>query len=119
MKKWLLSGMAIIIVSIVALLGKTAVDPENFTGEWFSASGQEIYRFQDGVIYCDRHSVRLPDGDSISGAYVFSGQSVALFAIGVEGLESVKELYLIENKEESLLCERKDGSGTIYFVRHN
>ena len=30
----------------------------------------------------------------------------------------LRELYLVENKEEALLCEREDGTGEIYFVRH-
>ena len=119
MRRWLLCGIAIIIVAVIAFLGQTAIDPEDFTGEWYSASGQQIYRFQNGIIHSDQHSAVLPDGSSISGAYTFSGKSVALFAMGVEGLESVRDLYLIENKEESLLCERKDGTGKIYFVRHN
>lgn len=119
MRKLLLCGIAIITVAMLAFLGQTAVDPDNFNGEWYSASGQQIYRFQNGIIHCDQYSVALADGNSISGAYTFSGKSVALFALGVEGLESVKELYLVENKVESLLCERKDGTVKIYFVRHN
>ena len=118
MRKWLLIGMGIIMLAILTFLGKTAVDPSDFIGEWYSADSQEIYRFQDGIIHSNNDSDRWQDGDNISGAYIFSGKSVALFAIGVEGLESVKELYLIENKEESLLCEQKDGTGKIYFVRH-
>ena len=118
MRKWLFCGIAIIVIVSIAFLGQPAVDPEDFIGEWYSASSQQIYRFDNGIIHCDRHCVPLPDGDSISGAYIFSGKTVALFATGVEGLESVRELYLVENKEEAILCETKDGTGKIYFVRH-
>ena len=118
MRRWWLLGIAIVTVMAIAFLGQTAIDPQDYTGQWYSASGQQVYCFQEGVIYCDKYAVTLSDGTSISGAYSFSGKKVALFALGVEGLESVKELYLVENKEESLLCERKDGSGQIYFVRH-
>lgn len=117
MKKWLLLGIAIIIVAAVAFLGQPAVDPEDFTGEWYSTSGQNIYRFQNGIIHCEKQSLIMEDGSTFSGAYIFSGKSVALFAIGVDGLETVKELYLIENQEEFLLCDQSDGAGTIYFVR--
>ena len=117
MKKWLLFGIAVIIVISIAFLGQPAVDPEDFTGQWYSTNGQTIYRFQNGIIQCDKHSVAINNGSTFSGAYIFSGKSVTLFAMGVDGLETVKELYLIENKEEFLLCERPDGTGTIYFVR--
>ena len=119
MKKWQLFGVAIITVAMIAFLGRSAIDPENFTGEWYSTKGQHIYRFQHGIILCDQHKVAVGDDSDISGAYSFSGKSIVLFAMGVEGLESVKELYLIETKEEALLCENADGTGTIYFVRHN
>ena len=119
MKKWLLCGIAAIMVAVITFLGQTAVDPEDFSGEWYSASGQQIYRFHNGIIYCDQYFVTLSDGSRISGAYSFSGNSVSLFALGIDGLESVKDLYLVENKDESFLCERKDGPGKIYFARHN
>lgn len=118
MKRWLLVGLAIIIVVIIAFLGQPAVDPDDFTGEWYSVSGQQIYRFHHGIIHCEQYGAALADGRSISGAYVFSGKTVALFAMGVDGLETVKELYLIENREESLLCDKEEGNGTIYFVRY-
>lgn len=119
MKKWLLFGTAIITAAMIAFLGQPAVDPEDFTGEWYSVDGQNIYLFQDGIIQCKEHSVALADGSIISGAYTFSGKTAAVFAIGVDGLETVRELYLVEHKEETLLCENADGTGTIYFVRHN
>ena len=119
MKRWLLLGIAVITVAVMAFLGQPAIDPEDFTGEWYSADGQHIYLFQNGIIQCQQHYAELSDGSTFSGAYSFSGKSVALFAMGIDGLENVKELYLIENKEESLLCENADGTGTIYFVRLN
>ena len=117
MRKWLLCGVAVFTVVIVAFLGRTAVNPEDFIGEWYSVDEHQIYLFQDGIIYCDQYGVDLPDGTSISGAYSYCGRSVVLFAMGIEGLENVKELYLVENKDETLLCETEDGIGEIYFVR--
>lgn len=118
MKKWLFLGLAVMVTAMAVLLAQPAVDPEDFTGEWYSATGQHIYLFQNGIIHCEQHSAALPDGSTFSGAYAFSGKSIALFAMGVDGLETVKELYLVQNKEGSLLCDHADGSGTIYFVRH-
>ena len=119
MKKSLLIGIGIITLLVIAFLRQTAIDPDDYTGEWYSASGQRIYRFQEGLIYCEKHMASLSDGNGISGAYTFSGKSIALFAFDVDGLENVKELYLIENKDEAILSDRKDGSGQIYFVRDN
>ena len=119
MRKRLLCGIAVIVILLIAFLSQTAIDPDDFAGEWYSVNGQHIYRFEDGIIQCEQHAIELADGRSVSGAYTFSGKSIALFAMGIDGLDTVKELYLIENKEESLLCEHADGSGIIYFVRHN
>ena len=119
MRKWLFLGLAIIAVALIAFLGQPAIDPEDFTGDWYSVDGQHVYRFRNGIIHCEQHFVELGDGSSFSGAYSFSGKSIQLFAIGVDGLESQKELYLVEHKEESLLSDRPDGKGAIYFVRHN
>ena len=119
MRRWLLFGIAILTVIATAFLGQTAIDPGDYTGRWYSAGNQQIYHFEEGVIYCENHSVTLADDNAISGAYSFSRNKIALFALGVEGLESVKELFLVENKDESMLCEQEDGTGKIYFVRHN
>ncbi len=118
MKRWVIS-ISIILLTIICLLGKTAMDPEDFSGEWYSGKEQCIYLFCDGLIYCQKYPVSLSDSDFISGAYTFSEKSVFLFAEGIEGLESPREVYLIQNKDESLLCENDDGSGKIYFIRDN
>ena len=54
--------------------------------------------------------------EAIKGA---GNKSVFLFASGIDGLEQSRELYLVENDTESFLCENKDGSGQIFFVRDN
>lgn len=118
MKRWGIPA-AVLLLGIFCLLGRTAVDPEDFSGEWYSSREQCIYLFQDGLIYCRKYPVPVSESDFISGAYSFSGKSLFLFAEGIEGLESAREVYLVENKEESLLCEHEDGTGQIFFVRDN
>ena len=118
MKRWGISA-AIALLAIFCLLGRTAVDPEDFTGQWYSSREQCIFLFRDGLIYCEKYPISESDPSFLSGAYVFSGKSVFLFANGIEGLEKEREVYLIETPEESLLCEKKDGTGQIYFVRDN
>ncbi len=118
MKRWGIAAAMVLLAGFL-LLSRTAVDPEDFTGQWYSGREQCIYQFRDGLIYCSRYPISESDGESISGAYVFSGKSIFLFVKGIEGLETEREVYLIKRAEESLLCENKDGTGQIYFVRDN
>lgn len=118
MKRWAIAA-AIVLLVIFCTLNRTAVNPDDFTGPWYSGTEQCIYHFQDGLISCPKYSILISDGKPISGAYAFAGKSVFLFAEGIEGLETEREVFLIKTAEESLLCENKDGSGQIYFIRDN
>lgn len=118
MKRWGIAA-AVVLLGIFCALNRTAMDPADFTGDWYSSREQCIYHFQDGLIYCPKYPIIFSEGEPISGAYSFSGKSVFLFAEGIEGLETEREVYLIETKEESILCEKADGTGQIYFVRDN
>lgn len=110
----------VILLSIILVgFGQTAMNPDDVVGQWYSSVDQSGYLFREGLIYCTKHVVPLSDTDSISGAYIFSKNSVFLFAEGVEGLESAKELYLIQKGDGSFLCENKDGSGAVYFIRYH
>ena len=117
MKRWGIP--AAIVLLLCCLLCRTAINPEDISGQWYSSQEQCIYHFSEGMIYCSEYAVPISDSDFVSGAYTFSGKSVFLFANGIEGLESPKELFLIKKGEESLLCEREDGTGRIFFVREN
>jgi hypothetical protein len=101
------------------MLGQNAIDPDDFSGEWYSSQEQCIYHFSEGMIQCQKYPIPLSDNDYISGAYSFSKNSVFLFAEGIDGLESPREVFLVKNADECLLCENKDGSGRIYFIRDN
>lgn len=118
MKRWGIAA-AVVLLGIFCALNQTAMDPADFTGDWYSSREQCIYHFRNGLISCPKYPIMISDGNTISGAYVFSGKSVLLFAEGIEGLETEREVYLIETEEESLLCEKPDGTGQIYFVRDN
>jgi hypothetical protein len=118
MKRWGIA-VAVVLLVIFCVLNCTAIDPEDFTGDWYSSREQCIYHFQNGLIYCQKYPIFMSDGESVSGAYVFSGKSIFLFAEGIEGLEAEREVYLVETADESLLCEREDGTGKIYFIRAN
>lgn len=104
---------------VIAFWGQTAIDPEDFSGQWYSSGDQNAYLFREGLIYNSKHTVKLSDSEFISGAYSYCKDSIFLFAEGIEGLETEKELYLVHKGDGSFLCENKDGSGTIYFIRYN
>ena len=111
-------ALSIVLLMIIIGLHQPVMDPQDYTGQWYSADDQSIYLFQNGLICSSRHAVPLSDTESISGAYSYCKNSILLFAEGIEGLETEKELYLVHNEDGSFLCENKDGTGEIYFIRH-
>lgn len=106
------------LLIVIAGLIQTARDPASFSGEWYSSQDQTLYLFEEGLIYCSKHPVALSENSFLSGAYVCSKESIYLFATGIHGLEREQELYLIRKEDCSFLCENKDGSGRIYFIRY-
>lgn len=118
MRRVAVSSFIILVCVIVAGLCQSAIDPDNFAGEWYSAMDQSVYLFQDGLLYCTKHPVPLSDNTYISGAYTYSKNTIFLFAAGIEGLEKERELHLIHNDDGSFLCESEDGTGQIYFIRN-
>ena len=119
MRRLVILLLVILLLIIIAGLSRTALDPEVFRGEWYSADDQNVYLFQEGLIYCSRSSDALTDADSISGAYTYSRDSIFLFVEGVPGLETEQEIYLVQNHDGRFLCENKDGTGMIYFIQCN
>lgn len=108
-----------LVLLIIALgLNQPLLDPLDYTGQWYSAADQSVYLFENGLIHCQRHTIPVSHSDTISGAYSFSRHSILLFAQGIEGLETEKELYPVHKNEGSFLCENKDGTGEIYFIRY-
>ena len=93
MKRWAILGIAVVVVIILAGLSQTAISPRDFSGQWYSWEDQNLYVFQDGLIYCTKHPIPISGTESISGAYTYCRNSVVLFAAGIPGLEQEKELY--------------------------
>ena len=118
MRRLAVFGITICFFLMLAVLSQTARDPDIFTGQWDSVEDQRVFLFRDGLIYSAEHLVPLSDTDSFSGAYHFGKDSIMLFVTGVEGLAVEKELFYVSNRDGSFLCEHKDGTGEIYFIRH-
>ncbi len=115
--KYLLPLCLLLLILAVGL-SQPLLDPLDYTGQWYSATDQSVYLFENGLIHCPRHTISISGTDTISGAYSFSRHSILLFAHGVAGLETEKELYLVQKGDSSFLCEHEDGTGEIYFIRH-
>ena len=109
----------IIIISIISIIGlsQTAINPESFSGEWYASGDQRVFLFQNGLIYSPKNAVISSDAGAVSGAYTYCSDSVFLFTEGVQGLETEKQLYLVHQDVSSFLCDNKDGTGKIYFIR--
>ena len=55
MKRYSFFGFIILLLFLIAGLGRTAIEPDQFTGQWYSADDQNIYLFQEGLVYCSEH----------------------------------------------------------------
>ena len=119
MKRSFLFCILICFGILLVFFGRTAVDPEDFSGQWYSSGDQNVYLFQEGLIYNSKHGVPLSDSETISGAYAYCNDSILLFAKGIKGLETEKELYLVHKDDGSFLYEHKDGTGELFFIRYN
>lgn len=119
MKRLAVFCIIIFLLAIVAGFSQTAINPEDFSGCWYSSHDQSAYLFQEGLIYCPKQSQSLLETEPIRGAYVFCKDAILLFCTGIEGLETEKELYLIHSGEGSFLCENRNGSGELYFARYH
>ena len=117
-KRGALFCILILALSLIAVLCRAAVDPEDFTGQWYASADQSVYLFHEGIVYCAKYPVMLSEEAAISGAYVFSRDTICLFARGVPGLERERVLYLVHGEESSFLCENRNGTGPVYFIRY-
>ena len=119
MKQLVSISLIIFFIGIIIVFSQTAVNPEDFNGEWYSSIDQSVYLFQDGLISCSRHAVPISDVAYISGAYAYCKNSILVFAMGIDDLETEKVLYLVQRDGGSFLCEHKNGTGEIYFMRYS
>lgn len=112
MKRWVAFGIVLIIlIAAGCLLTRTAVDPTEFTGNWYGAEDGRLYRFQEGIIESS--------GTEFCGAYWFCKDRILLFTVNTEGQSVLKELYPAGDPKGEFLCETPDGSGRIVFSRSN
>ena len=115
-----LPALCIFVILSVFLLSlfQTALDPAAFSGQWYTSGDQCVYWFQEGLIFTTKQDELSYDLSSACGAYTYCKNSIVLFVVGVEGLETEKELYLIRKENTSILCEDKAGYGPVYFIRY-
>lgn len=115
MKRWIALAVALAGLLIgFSILGSTAVDPELFTGDWYSAADGKLYHFGDGIITCTENTQK---GADFYGAYFFCGNRILLFTVDNSGVSQLRELYPGGEPRGEFLCESAAGSGRIYFSR--
>ena len=118
MKRWIVFAIVIILfISIFALLTQKAMDPADFTGEWYGAEDGRLYRFREGIITGPADTQGA--GDGFYGAYVFCGDRILLFTVSSDGQSGLKELYPAGEPKGEFLSETADGTGRIVFSRSN
>ena len=118
MKRWIVFAIVIILfISIFALLAQKAMNPADFTGEWYGAEDGRLYRFREGII--TGPSDTQGSGDGFCGAYVFCGDRILLFTVSSDGQSELKELYPAGEPKGEFLSETADGAGRIVFSRSN
>lgn len=118
MKRWFILGGGALLLAAGLLLGRTAIPYETFTGEWYSSEEGIRYVFSQGIIMCEEFGIPLGENQTMSGAYCVSRDSMVLFARGVEGLETERDVYLVHGSRGDVLCEHPDGSGIVFFTRN-
>lgn len=117
MKRWIALGIVLgIIIGGGCLLTRTAVNPADYTGEWYGAEDGRLYRFSEGIILSPKNG---ETGDSFSGAYAFCKDHILLFTVSPDGESKLKELYPAGEPKGEFLSETADGSGRIVFSRSN
>ena len=118
MKRWIVFAIVIVLfISIFALLAQKAIDPADFTGEWYGAEDGRLYRFREGIITGPADTQGA--GDGFYGAYVFCGDRILLFTVSSDGQSGLKELYPAGEPKGEFLSETADGTGRIVFSRSN
>ena len=118
MKRWIVFAIVIVLfISIFALLAQKAIDPADFTGEWYGAEDGRLYRFREGIITGPADTQGA--GGGFYGAYVFCGDRILLFTVSSDGQSGLKELYPAGEPKGEFLSETADGTGRIVFSRSN
>ena len=118
MKRWIVFAIVILLfISIFALLARKAMDPADYTGEWYGAEDGRLYRFREGIITSPADIQGT--GDVFCGAYVFCGDRILLFTVSSDGQSELKELYPAGEPKGEFLSETADGAGRIVFSRSN
>ena len=118
MKRWIALGIVLcILIAAGCLLTRTAIDPADYTGDWYGAEDGRLYRFREGVISCPEDT--RDSEDDFSGAYLFCKDHVLLFTVSPDGHSQLRELYPAGEPEGEFLCESADGAGRIVFSRSN
>lgn len=118
MKRWIALGIVLLLLAAAGiLLAQGAVDPADFTGDWYGAEDGRLYQFHEGII----STPEVPRGteDGFCGAYIFCKDRILLFTTDTGGQSKLRELYPAGEPKGEFLSETPDGAGRIVFSRSN
>ena len=90
MKRWI--GLGIILTALIVggcLLSQTAVDPADFTGDWYGAEDGRLYQFHEGMI--TNPETAQGAEDAFCGAYLFCRDRILLFTTDAQGQGQLRE----------------------------
>lgn len=86
-----------------------------YDGTWYFAVNGAQCQFTDGQIY--RYDKNVLDGQSLTGIYSPAGDHIDANVAYIGSLDQVRPLYIVSGEDGDFLCDKADGSGTVYFYR--
>lgn len=86
-----------------------------YDGAWYFAQNGARCQFGDGLIYRDDKTAL--DGQTLTGIYSAADDHIDANLAGVNGVDKVRPLYLVDSDRGDVLCDSADGTGTVYFYR--
>ena len=105
----------LLVILLVFALNQNAIEPEMFTGTWYSTENGNVYCFQNGIIE-QIQPVKTPN---IDGAYCFARNKIALYVSDLDGIDTVQTLYLASRNGTDILSMDPKGQEKAYFSRNN
>lgn len=113
------SVLLLILALILCLAGCAYEDTTSptaaYDGTWYFAVNGAECKFTDGQIY--RYDKNVLDGQSLTGIYSAAGDHIDANVAYIGSLDQVRQLYIVSGDNGDFLCDKADGSGTVYFYR--
>lgn len=114
-KRLLVLAMALVLCLTGCAYEDDASPTAAYDGTWYFALNGAECKFTDGQIY--RYDKNALDGQSLTGIYSAAGDHIDANVAYIGSLDQVRPLYIVSGENGDFLCDKADGSGTVYFYR--